>query len=423
MTDQADASLLGLFLRHREVFERHERLIPEHLLEQGTKTVLADIQAWYKTHKRGNVTDQIDAFWEWVKLQRHPTFSDKKIAGIKVILQRALKASSSATAGKLLQTLVLRDYAGGIADKADRFSAGETDFDLFSELLDDIEAAKRAAGLHQDHSHEVRTPLAELLERIRNPKDGLTWRLNELRDAIGPLRHGDLAVVVAYVDSGKSTMVASEATHMATQLKPGEHVLFFNNEEAGDKVRLRLMRSLLGWTNEQLLQFESVAMTKMQEMLGGTSFDERIVLVDNATISTGLVRSKIREYNPKLLVFDQLYKIVGVRSPNKENEVEGLRRKFEYARGLAKEVAPVLAVHQANSQTNGELFIEMHQLAGSGQAIQGEVDFLITLGKDLTDPSKRGLYVPKNKSDTPGDNALRSAKFPIYPDFSRARFE
>ncbi|MCP4900787.1 MAG: hypothetical protein GY906_27800, partial [bacterium] len=65
----------------------------------------------------------------------------------------------------------------------------------------------------------------------------------------------------------------------------------------------------------------------------------------------------------------------------------------------------------------------MHQLEGSVQAKQGEVAQLLTPGQHLHEPAKRSLYVPKNKSDTPGDNALRNAKVVIYPDFPRARFE
>ncbi|MCP4903191.1 MAG: hypothetical protein GY906_40025, partial [bacterium] len=116
MTDQADASLIGLFMRDRTIFERHDRLIPEHLLENGTKTVLADIRKWYETHKRGHIAGSIEEFWEWVKLKRHPTFSEKKLAFIKTILQRSAAASGTSTANELLQTLVLRDWAGKIAD-------------------------------------------------------------------------------------------------------------------------------------------------------------------------------------------------------------------------------------------------------------------------------------------------------------------
>jgi len=423
MTDQADASLLGLFIRDREIFERYDRVIPEHLLEHGTKTVLADIQAWYTLRPpRGNIATNIESFWEWIKLKQHPNFTEKKLASVKAILQRSIAVMSKAPANELLQTLVLRDWAGKIADKSDRFSSGETNFDLFSEILDDVDAAKLAAGLHTDHSSEVRTDLSTLLDRVRSLKGGLAWRLQELNDAVGPIRIGDLIALAAYVDTGKSTMLVSEATHMATQMNPGEHLLFFNNEEAGDKVRLRIMRSLLGWTNEQLLQMEHLAMDRMEQELG-VPFDERIILIDNSIITPGLVRSKIRAYNPKLIVFDQLHKLVGVKGSNTDDGVESLRLKFQYGRQLAKEVCPVIAVHQANSQTNGVLFIEMHQLAGSGQAIQSEVDALITLGIDLAYPNKRGLYVPKNKMDTPGDNALRKAKFEIYPDFPRARFE
>lgn len=418
----SDSALLGLFLRDREVFDRYEGMVPEHLLEQSTKTVLVDIRAWYESRQGGSIAGNIDSFWEWMKFVRHPTFTDKKMAGIRAVLRRAGAASTKQTAADLLRSLVLRDWAGRIADKADAFSSGEVSNNFFDDILDDVDSAKQAAGIHDEDSYEVRTPLSELLERIRNPESGLQWRHPHLRDAIGPIRKGDLAAFAAYVDVGKSTFAASETTHIATQLKPGEHVLFFNNEEGGDKVRLRLMRSLLGWTNAQIDTMENRAMSEMRKMLGGVDFDDRIILVDNASITTGLVRAKIRKFNPQFIVFDQLHKIRGIKSVE-GNEVESLRRKFEWARGLAKEVAPVFAIHQADSQANGKMFLEMHEMANSKQAIQSEVDYFITMGMDLARQDRRGLYVPKNKSDTPGFEDARKAKVEIFPDFPRARFE
>lgn len=421
MIDQADTSLIGLFLRDRVVFERHASQIPEHLLESGTKIVLKDISDWYSVHPSGNIADQIHTFWEWMKLKQHPQLPEAKLGGLRRILENAAKAIGTKTANELLQSLVLRDHAGRIADKADRFSGGETNFDLYNELLDDVERAKRDAGLFDNRQYEVRTGIDKLLERLTSLSGGLTWRSMELNQAVGPIRKGDLIAIAAFVDSGKSTLVASEATHMAAQLKDDEVVLFFNNEEAGDKVRLRLMRAALGWTAKDMLSNRPHIEAEFRQVFGGATFDDRIVIIDNAIITPGLVRSKLRQYNTKLLVFDQLYKLVGLKGGG-DDALESLRLKFQYARQLAKEYCPVLAVHQARGDANGVRYIEMHQLAGSQQAIQGEADAIITLGRDLEYPAFRYIYVPKNKMDTPGNNDLRNGKFEVTPDWERSRF-
>jgi hypothetical protein len=65
----------------------------------------------------------------------------------------------------------------------------------------------------------------------------------------------------------------------------------------------------------------------------------------------------------------------------------------------------------------------MHQLAGSQQAVQGELDAIVTIGRDLSMPSMRYLYVPKNKLPTPGDPSLRNGFFEVSPNFDKGRFD
>jgi hypothetical protein len=64
----------------------------------------------------------------------------------------------------------------------------------------------------------------------------------------------------------------------------------------------------------------------------------------------------------------------------------------------------------------------MQQLAGSQQAVQGELDAIVTIGYDPQFPNLRYLYVPKNKLPTPGDPTKRKGFEVVEPNFNIGRF-
>lgn len=414
----ADTNLLAVFLNSRADFEKFESSIPEHLLENETKSIIADMREWYKNNHDADSVD-IGPFWEWMKLTRHSGESQERLDILKAFLQRAWNARGHGNAVEILRALTLRNHAGRLAEKCDRFAAGDTSFDLFMEALDDIESAQRDAGLHNDHEYEITDSFESIVSDVTDLSHGLSWRSPQLNQALGPIRKGNFIVLAAFVDSGKSTLLTSEVTYMAQQLKGDESVLFLNNEESGKVVWLRIVMATLGLTVDEVKKDPRGAWEAYLAAMGG--FRDRIVLVDSARISTGIIRRKLRQYNVKLIAADQLYKIKGFKRYG-EDKLGQLQDVFEYGRGLAKEHAPVIAVHQARGDANGERFIEMHQLAGSQQAIQGEADAIITVGRDLKMPTARFIYVPKNKLPTPGDPAMRNGQFEVFPDFSRARF-
>jgi len=423
----ADVQLLSLFLKDRDTFEKYEGGVPQHLLEEDTKQLMEDLRVWYRSHPGAtgvNSPELVQDFWTWLKFTRHSNRPKEKLDMLKQFIQRALRDDTKQQAHELLRVLALRDWAGRIATKADKYSAGDTSFDLFEELLDDVEAAKVEAGIFNKHDHEVRTSIRDILAKYADLGSGLNWRSPNLSMAVGPIRKGDLVVVAAFVDTGKSTFVASEATYMATQLSGDEKVLFFNNEEEGDKVKLRLRKAALGVTHEELdLMDDGEQEAEYAKRMNGDP--DRIVLIDSARITPALIRRKLREYNAKLVVVDQAYK-VRVGKHGSDDKLGALQDTFEWFRGIAKEYCPVIGVHQARGDANGEAYIEMHQLAGSQQALQGEADVIITLGRQLgegADEEARFIYTPKNKAETPGDPTMRNAKVKVYPRFNVARFD
>ena len=421
----ADVQLMSLFLRDRSTFERFEGSVPTHLLEEDTRLIMDDLREWFRKcpGSVGLTTgEEVQDFWSWCKLTRHANRPKDKMDLMKQFLSRALKDETRAQAGDILATLTKRDWAGKIAEKADRFSTGDTSFDLFEELYDDADAAKLEAGTHSVHDHEVRDSIEDILAEYDDMANGLHWRSPNLNMAIGPIRQGDLVVTAAFVDTGKSTWLSSEVTFMASQLSGDQKVLYLNNEERGRKVKLRLWKSALGKAHEWISDNIPSAKAQWIQKMGGDA--DRIVLVDSARITPGMIRRKLREYNIGLIVVDQAYK-VRVSKRGSDDKLGALQDTFEYFRSLAKEYCPVICIHQARGDANGEQYIEMHQLAGSQQALQGEADAIITLGRTLgeEDDGARYIYVPKNKMETPGDPKERNLKCKVYPRFECGRFD
>ena len=420
----SDNALAGLFMAKRDVFEKYSGTTPQHLLEGETKTVIEDIGAWYEKNPAATniVPDNIDKFWEFCKIVRHPNWAHDKVTAFKELIKRGIENANGADAAAILKSLVLRDHAGRMVEKCDRFSAGDTTFPLFAELMDDVEEAEKEAGIHQTHSHEVTADLDEIMEHLTNLTTGLHWRSPNIESALGPIRKGDFIMLAGFVDSGKSTLAAQEISFMATQLPPGKVALYFNNEEEGRKVKGRIIQSAIGWKLDDMNRNRKLAYKNYVSQMGGEA--NKVIVIDSekTPITPGLIRKKLREYDVGLMVFDQMYKIRGFKRYG-DDKLGQLQDIFEYGRQLAKSHCPVIAVHQARGDANGEQRIEMHQLAGSQQAVQGELDAIVTIGRDLTKPHMRYLYVPKNKLPTPGDPTLRHGFFEVTPKFDNGRFD
>jgi replicative DNA helicase len=244
-------------------------------------------------------------------------------------------------------------------------------------------------------------------------KGGFNWRLNCLNDALGPLRQGDFIVVGTRPDTGKTTLLASESTFIATQDE--RPVLWLNNEEGGKKVLRRIIQSALGWPTHKMESEAASAAAEYNKLYGR---DDKFIVYDNAYISTKDVEALCKKYNPCLIIFDQLWKIKGYDT---ENEVTRLTMLFNWGREIAKAYAPVITVHQADGTAEGQKWIDMSQLYMSKTGIQGEADAIITMGRTPETGNSRYLYVPKNKMSGSVPH-LRNGKFELEIIGDTARF-
>lgn len=306
---------------------------------------------------------------------------------------------------RLLQELSLLSYdaSNGTAD----VSAVLAKLESLTKSNDKVEAEEEFEFVTDDlevlYNNDVATP-------------GLRWRMDTLNKMLGSLRKGNFGFIFARPESGKTTFLASEVSHMAEQAEGT--VLWLNNEQAGSEVMLRLYQATLGIDDIQLFADIQGNRKLYHEKTKG-----RIKLVDSASISKAQVEKLCKKFNPSLIVFDQIDKIKGF-----DNDREDLRLGAIYiwARELAKQYCPAIGVCQADGSGEGQQWLTMANVANAKTSKQAEADWILGIGKrsDAGYEKLRFLHLSKNKlrGDVDTDKELRHGRRECLIEAHIARF-
>ena len=273
---------------------------------------------------------------------------------------------------------------------------------LEQEEVTDVEATSVNMDLLDLHHSQIATP-------------GLRWRLDWLNKSLGSLRKGDFGFVFARPETGKTTFLASEMTHMITQTD-GD-ILWFNNEEQGRKVAVRCYQAMFGVTNKELFDNKEEHYASYKDTIGN-----RLKIYDyEDSSSTHSIENILKNTNPALIIFDQIDKIRGFKMDRHDLQLKAL---YQWAREIAKMHAPVIAVSQAGGTGENKLWLTMDDVDSSKTAKQGEADWILGIGKESDNTSNmRFLNISKNKllgdGDTLPDLRHGNAQVLIKPQIAR----
>lgn len=249
-------------------------------------------------------------------------------------------------------------------------------------------------------------------------KPGLRWRLPSLNKMLGPLRKGNFGFLFARPETGKTTLLASEITFMAGQLKDEDGpIIWYNNEEEGKKVKSRTYQAALGCDRTKL--FSNIPRS-MEYYSKATK--NKIKIMDNASINKREVEAMCKNLKPSLVLFDQIDKIKGF-----DNDREDLRLGSIYiwARELAKTYCPVIGVCQADVSGEGKKWLTMDNVANAKTSKQAEADWILGIGAvhDIGLEFIRYLHLSKNKldGDIDSDPMMRHGRSEVLikPDVAR----
>lgn len=245
---------------------------------------------------------------------------------------------------------------------------------------------------------------------------GLRWRLDTLNRMLGSLRKGDFGFIFARPETGKTTFLASEITNFASQVT--QPILWFNNEEQGNKVMLRCIQASSGCTTTEL--FANIA---QHQATFNSNGGQNIKIFDSANIHRRQVEQLCKELNPSLIVFDQVDKIKGFTDDREDLRLGSI---YIWARELAKTYCPVIGVCQADASGEGKRWLTMENVANAKTSKQAEADWILGIGKthDTALEYVRHLHLSKNKltgdEDTVPD--LRHGRVDVNIDPQIARY-
>ena len=311
---------------------------------------------------------------------------------------------------ELLEEHRRRSLAGDLAKLALDVEDGKSPMSDLIELFAKFEVAE----VQEDKAKPVIMNLEDLYEsQVASP--GLRWRTNWLNKSLGSLRKGDFGFIFARPETGKTTFLASEITHMVTQTD-GE-VIWFNNEEQGNKVAIRCYQAALGIPTDHLFDNRERRQRQYESLTGN-----RIKILDfEDSSSKARIDAILKQSNPALIIFDQIDKIKGFKGDRNDLELKAI---YQWAREIAKTYAPVIAVSQASGEAEGKLWLTMDMVDGSKTAKQGEADWILGIGKEQDNTSRsRYFNICKNKllgdMDTLPDLRHGSAQVLIKPEIAR----
>lgn len=270
-----------------------------------------------------------------------------------------------------------------------------------------------------DHSGltAVTNDLEELIEQAYT-EQGYRWRLDCLNKSLGSLRRGDFGFIFARPESGKTTFLASECSQFLGGSTDGT-ICWFNNEEQGSKVMLRVYQAYFGVTIEQLLSNPG---RYKGEFLSRTM--GRFRLFDSGTLSRKDVETVIKQYNPSIVIYDQIDKIKGFANDRDDLRLGSI---YQWARELAKGNHAAIGVCQADGSAEGVRYLTMDHVANAKTSKQAEADWILGIGKshNETEENIRFLNISKNKllGDKDSNPNLRHARFEVLLRAEVARYE
>jgi len=412
-------------LREREHYDRLHNIVPPALLDVVTATILSDYGRYFKENP-GETRIDPAAFQSLFMGFWHPKLSPEQKMHYKMVLDQALTESvPKSISDSFVTNVVEQDYASRMAELLSKYNEGN-DINITREIGRLIESATTDLQ-KKDKINYVEDSIGDLLMADENVK-GVRWRLRCLQESLRPMIAGDFGLICGRPDTGKTTFLTDQLTHMASQLKtmypnhPDPHILWVNNEGPGRRIKPRLYQSAL-----QKSLAECVTMHKAGKLVPAytkaVGAIDAIRIIDVHGWSHYDVEDVIKDTRPCIVVFDMIDNIrfAGMASGSRTDQA--LEAMYQQAREwCVKYNAIGLATSQISAEGDGMLFPGISMLKDSKTGKQGACDFQIMIGRsnDFNSESLRGIGIVKNKLRVPG--APGDPRAEVFFDGNAARY-
>ena len=308
-------------------------------------------------------------------------------------------------ASNILKAMHKRNVAQKIAVQATEIFNGK------EEALSSIQSLLDSSNEVEKEEYDcVTSDIDNLLDAL---KDNTKWKFNldPLRERVNGVGEGNLLVVFARPESGKTAFWVNLLAGEEGFLTQGAKVCALINEEPAIRTQMRLINAYTGMTFEEIQEDIPTAKEKWSQV------STNIKILDTVDWTLDKVDSFVAKEQPDIVVIDQLDK---VHMPgNFARTDEKLRAIYTGAREIAKRRnCCIIAISQASADASGKLDITFDMMENSKTGKAAEADVIIGVGfrnKLDTDQDLRSLAISKNKIT--GWHGMIACK--IIPQLSR----
>jgi replicative DNA helicase len=407
-----ESSIFKLFLKY-ETWEKYNKYLEAKDFPEELQLLYRTLDSWHKTNESKadlHLQDLANLFFSnrpkdkefyqelFNSLEKYEPNEETVLSLVKAI-RRA----------KILREVSIKAY---------EVAEAKIPYDKLAPLLASLNEEENQENEQSDEDDFVTDDLAQIVN-VTYQSPGLRWRLKTLNLMLGSLRKGNFGFVFARPETGKTTFLSSEVTYFAEQLAEGDIVLWLNNEEVHENVRLRQFQAASACQLEQLLANVPFYQQEFLKKTGG-----RIKMPTLKSFSKQDVERLCKKYKPKLIVVDQIDKITGFAADREDLLLGSI---YQWARELAKQYGPVIGVCQADASGENQKWLTMANVANAKTSKQAEADWILGIGKihDTGWDNIRFLHLSKNKlfGDPDSDPKLRHGRCEVVIDPTTARYQ
>lgn len=406
-----DQTLLQI-VKYKAEYQKVIGRVPRESMDKTTVMLLDDFGKYFDKfpeHSRVDLRTFASLFTSW-----HPKLAVEQKHAFATILKRVNQDVDDERKSVVMQTLLELRLAADMANLLVDFEAGEL-ADLHGSLDAVQTAFKKDAELKGIDF--VQPDLDDLLA-LEAEGEGIEFRLNCLNQSMRPLRDGDFGIVAGRPDKGKTTWLASELTHMASQTE--RSIVWLNNEGPGNRIYTRLYQAALGIPISEVVN-KHRAGTLIPEYEAAIKGDRwKIKVFDIHGYDNHMVERIVEQHKPALVVYDMIDKVRGFPLAGRTDE--RLEAMYDWARDLGvKHNFAGMATSQISVDGADMQFPQDHMLKDSKTGKQGACDFIIMIGSVADDAYRaaRFIGVPKNKLRREGADGDPQAVVSYKPQIAR----
>ena len=395
-----ERQVLG-YLLNNEFYNKVKNIVTRDMFEGRFANLFDTITYAQKNYAVNLSRDQLDSIF----MDRNPAMPASAKREVFDLIS-GLSEQMSET-GELEYDVVknfwVRDRARQIGEKAIAIFTGESEH--FGELKTLIDMVEDGRMSDKTTYSELDKGLSQLLvEEVGDPDFPFRWNL--LRDNIPGLDRGNLGILFARPEVGKTTFCAFLA---ANYIRNKQKVVYWANEEPAEKIKLRIIQSFFEMTKEEMnMAGDELDRRYLEEV------DPYLVVMDSVGTSMDELNDYAQLNEPDVMFCDQLDKFRVSGEFNRGDE--RLKETYVLAREIAKRnKLLVWSVSQASYEAHDRQFIDYSMLDGSRTGKAGEADIIIGIGKTGTSEEEntvRHICISKNKLN--GRHGMITCHIDIY---------